>query len=189
MIVRILSCLSWCVLLVVVTGISCSAPPVDSPTDVQSKLAEWQKGVWISAAGTYSIYTDNHYFVVSFQGDTASPNIYVGVSQLAIHNRGLARKQTLRLRQLPGGQMSSFVESVFQEDNSEQPLLIDSTLFQPGVCNFKDGVLYDAVTEVGEDFILLATCNDDRIKLFSNGVSVYLPASGGEYYSYRVEKL
>lgn len=186
---RSISLLSSLVLLVAVTGISLSAPHGDSDADIQAKLTEWQKGVWISGTGTYTIYTDHHYFVVSFEGDTLSPNIYVGASQLAFHNRGMARKQNLRLRQLPGGEMSSFVEHVFQGDHSEEPMLIDSTLFKPGVCNIKDGIIYDAVTEAGEDFILLATCNDDRIKLFSNGVSVYLPASGGAYYSYRVEKL
>jgi hypothetical protein len=35
---------------------------------------------------------------------------------------------------------------------------------------------------------LLSTCNGDREKIFSNGISIYLPASGGEAYAYRVER-
>ncbi len=50
-------------------------------------------------------------------------------------------------------------------------------------------MIYDAVTEVTDEYILLATCNGDSEKIFANGVSVYMPASGGEFYSYRVEEM
>ncbi|SYZ72293.1 hypothetical protein TRIP_C20408 [Candidatus Zixiibacteriota bacterium] len=159
-----------------------------APGNVKSKLAEWRKGVWISGEGTYTIYTDNHYFVISFEGDTLRPNIYCGASQIAFTDKGTARKQVIRLRQNPGSTMNLFRELARQSDSTETPLAYDSTLFKPGACNIKDGVIYDAVTEVAADYILLSTCNGDKEKIYSNGVSVYLPAGGGEFNSYRIEK-
>ena len=154
----------------------------------KNKLAEWRKGVWIAGAGTFTIYTDNHYFVVSYEGDSASSNIYCGASQLIFHNKGIARKQLIRLRQNPGGNLYSFRERTFASDRTEAPLVIDPNLFTPGTCHIKNGIIYDAVTEVADDYIFLATCNGDKEKIYSNGVSVYLPAGGGEYYSNRIEK-
>ena len=43
---------------------SCSTPP----SDVKTKLAEWRKGVWILPDGSYTIYTDTHYFVLVASG-------------------------------------------------------------------------------------------------------------------------
>ncbi|NOY88398.1 MAG: hypothetical protein GXO93_03270 [FCB group bacterium] len=153
------------------------------------KLKEWQKGVWIQPDGSYTIYTDTHYFVVSLNGDSSHTNIYCGASQIEYHNKGMARKQVLRIRKFPQGNLTFYKNSVFQSDKTEKKLTIDSTLFSPGKCNIVDGIIYDAITEETDNYILLSTCNGDKEKIFSNGVSVYLPASGGEFYSYRVEKL
>jgi len=164
---------------------------VTGPTradDLRSKLAEWRTGVWISGGGTYTVYTDTHYFVLSFEGDTSSANLYFGVSQLAFHDKGMARKQVLRIRQLPGRDMKSFRKSIFEENRAETPLEIDTSLFIPGTCTIKDGVIYDAIMEVTDEYILLSTCNGDQEKIFANGVSVYLPRGGGEFYAYRVER-
>ena len=65
---------------------------------------------------------------------------------------------------------------------------IDDKLFSPGVCNIVDGIIYDSITEVTDTYILLSTCNGDREKIFANGVSVYLPADGGEAYAFRIEQ-
>ena len=157
-------------------------------TDIQTKLAEWRQGVWITGAGTYTIWTDSHYFVVSYEGDTASPNLYIGASQVRFHKKGIARQQVLRLRESPGGDRQMFRETAFQSDHTEAPMAFDSASFKPDVCNIIDGVIYDAVMEITDEYILLATCNGDKEKIFSNGVSVYMPAGGGEFHSYRVEK-
>jgi hypothetical protein len=173
-------------LYAVFIGCSGSTTP---DVSVRARLAEWRKGVWMAANGTYTIYTDSHYFVLSFGGDSSNPNTYVGASQLAYHNRGTARKQILRIRQPNGAPMSYYLGNGFADDHTEPPMVIDSMLFKPGVCNFKGGILYDAVTEVTDTSILLSTCNGDKEMIYSNGVSVYLPAGGGEAYSYRVERI
>jgi hypothetical protein len=48
-------------------------------------------------------------------------------------------------------------------------------------------VIYDSVEEETDEYILLATCNGDKEKIFSDGRSVYMPANGGEYWAYRIE--
>ncbi len=175
----------WAVLFVLAASVRCQ----DEPTSIQDRLAEWRRGVWISGAGTYTIWTDSHYFVVSYEGDTASPNLYIGASQVHFHDKGIARQQVLRLREAPGGDRRLFRETAFQSDHKEAPMVFDSSMFKPSICNIIDGVIYDAVIEATDEYILLATCNGDKEKIFSNGVSVYLPAGGGEFYSYRVEIL
>ncbi len=165
--------------------ISCSS----SPDDIGSKFAEWRKGVWILQDGSYAVYTDNHYFVIYASGDSAAANLYCGASQIEFHNKGMARKQVIRIRQFPGGELNFSKKSAHRPDNTETPLKIDTTLFAPNTCNIKDGIIYDSITEITDEYILLATCNGDKEKIFSNGVAVYLPAGGGEAYSYRVEKL
>lgn len=156
--------------------------------DVRSRLVEWRQGVWVSGSATYTIYTDSHYFVISCEGDTASPNLYVGASQIAYHEKGTARRQLVRLRGLPGSSPSFFRQLDFTAEHEEPALIYDTLLFVPGICNIKGGVIYDAVTEVTDSSILLSTCNGDKEIIYSNGVSVYLPASGGEAYSYRIEQ-
>ncbi len=153
------------------------------------KLAEWRKGVWISGSGTYTIYTDTHYFILSHDGDSTSPNLYFGASQVKFCKKGMARKQVIRLRQMPGRDMQLFKGLSFRPDHTEEPLSIDTSLFAPGRCNVKKGIIYDSITETTDEYILLATCNGDREKIFANGVAVYMPAGGGEFYSYRIEKL
>lgn len=152
------------------------------------RLADWLQGVWITGSGTFTVYTADHYFVISAEGDSASPNIYCGASQLKFCSKGMARKQTLRLRQVPSGEQTAWHEDIFTSEGSEVEFKIDTTLFQPGICNTVEGVIYDSITETTDEYILLATCNGDQIKVFASGVYVYLPKGGGEYKSYRVEK-
>ncbi len=73
-----------------------------------TKLAEWRKGVWISDSGGYTVYTDTHYFVLSYGGDSTSPNLYFGASQVKFCKKGMARKQVIRLRQSPGRDVQLF---------------------------------------------------------------------------------
>ena len=153
------------------------------------KLAEWRKGVWTSGSEGYTVYTDTHYFVLSYGGDSTSPDLYFGASQVKFCKKGMARKQVIRLRQAPGRDMQLFKDLSFRPDHTEEPLSVDTTLFTPGRCNVKKGIIYDSITETTDEYILLATCNGDREKIFSNGVAVYMPAGGGEFYSYRIEKL
>ncbi len=164
--------------------VACAQPNADN----LDRLREWRKGVWVSGSGTYTVYTDEHYFVVSVEGDSAMPNLYCGASQVRFHRRGIARQQVLRLRQAPGGEMHSFNWSAIQSDHSEAPLLMDTTLFVPGSCTLAEGVIYDAVMETTDEYILLSTCNGDKQKIFANGVAVYLPADGGAFYSYRISR-
>jgi hypothetical protein len=177
----------WYSILIIVifmlVGVSCSVPPMDTKT----KLAEWRKGVWLLGDGSYAIYTDTHYFVVMASGDSSSANIYCGASQVRYHNKGMARKQVIRVRQFPGSTLTWFKENVLGH-NAEIPLEIDTSQFAPNTCNIKDGIIYDSITEITKDYILLSTCNGDKEKIFSNGVSVYLPKDGGEFYSLRIER-
>ncbi|UCG61649.1 MAG: hypothetical protein JSV52_15280 [Candidatus Zixiibacteriota bacterium] len=161
----------------------------DTPDDVRQKLLEWRKGVWVSGGGTYTVWTAKHYFVISYTGDSTRPNVYFGASQVEFHSKGIARQQVVRYRKPPAGDVVAFRESNIRENHTEQPMATDTSLFTPGTCNIKDGIIYDAVTEVTDEYVLLATCNDDKVKLFSNGVEVYMPAGGGAFYSYRVEEL
>ncbi|MCK4225242.1 MAG: hypothetical protein KAX39_08670 [candidate division Zixibacteria bacterium] len=182
--------LDWifAVAILVFLAAPCSTPQVeevDKPTK-ENKLAEWRKGVWLLSDGSYAIYTDTHYFVVMVSGDTSSPNIYCGASQIQFHRKGMARKQVIRVRQLPGGELNLHKVNVLGH-NAEIPLKIDTTQFAPNTCNIKDGIIYDSITEVTDEYILLTTCNGDHEKIFSNGVCAYLPAGGGEFYSIRIE--
>jgi len=121
-------------------------------------------------------------------GDTSNANLYYGCSQVSYHGKGMTRHQVQRLRRFPGGDPTMFSKSVFTAENSETPYSPDTTLFDPEKCVIRDGIIYDAIIEINDTCILLATCNGDRVEIFSNGTSAYLPASGGEYYSYRVEE-
>jgi hypothetical protein len=180
----------WIGLVMIFVGLalSCSAPPIEeeTQTSVKDKLSEWRKGVWLLGDGSYAIYTDTHYFVVMVSGDSAAPNIYCGASQVVYHEKGMARKQIIRVRQLPGGDLVTFKENVLGH-NAEIPLEIDTTQFAPNTCNIRDGIIYDSITEVTDEHILLATCNGDKEKIFSDGTAAYLPADGGEFYSLRIE--
>ena len=121
-------------------------------------------------------------------GDTTNPNLYYGCSQVSYHEKGLTRHQVQRFRKSPGGDLTMFSENTLTVENGETPYSPDTTLFDPTKCVIQDGVIYDAIIEITDTYILLATCNEDREKIYSSGKSAYLPASGGEYYSYRVEE-
>ena len=171
-------------LMLVIIAFSCSLPPLDA----KDKLAQWRKGVWLSPDGSYTIYTGSHYFVLMASGDSTSANLYCGASQVRYHNRGMARKQIIRLRQMPGDSLQWFKENVVDK-NGEKPLQIDTTQFAPNTCNIKDGIIYDSITEITKDYILISTCNGDKEKILPNGVSIYMPKDGGEFYSYRIERI
>jgi hypothetical protein len=175
--------------LVLLASVSCSNSNIETKNESSevNKLEEWRKGVWLLGDGSYAIYTDDHYFVVMVSGDSASPNIYCGASQVVYHRKGMARKQVIRVRQYPGGELTTFKQNVLGH-NAEIPLVIDTTLFVPNTCNVKDGIIYDSITEETDEYILLATCNGDYEKIYANGTSAYLPAQGGEFYSIRIEK-
>lgn len=153
----------------------------------EEKIRQWRRGVWLLGDGSYAVYTDNHYFVVSASGDGAGSNIYCGGSSIRITGKGIARRQTLRIRKLPGGDLATFKEQSSASGSDEAALDLDMALFRPGSCNVQDGVIYDSVTEATDEYILLSTCNGDEEKIFSDGRSVYMPASGGEYWARRVE--
>jgi hypothetical protein len=181
-----LHCVSILVFLLLVVASCSSSIEEKAQGSDENRLAEWRKGVWLLGDGSYAIYTDTHYFVVMVSGDSTSPNIYCGASQVKFHRKGMARKQVIRVRQLPGGEMMTFKENVLAQ-NDEIPLQIDTTLFAPNACNIKDGIIYDSITEETDEYILLATCNGDYEKIFSDGKAAYLPAGGGEFYSVRIE--
>jgi hypothetical protein len=165
---------------------------LNSCRDVQKKaesnLEKWRKGVWISGNSTYTIYTDSHYFVISMEGDSSRANLYIGASQLGYFKQGMTRKQISRFRKYPGGDPVFFADKIFTENHNEQPLNADTSRFTPGTCNIVDGIIYDVIIEETDEYILLATCNGDKEKIYADGRSAYLPASGGEYFSYRIER-
>ncbi|MEW5700970.1 MAG: hypothetical protein AB1792_01900 [Candidatus Zixiibacteriota bacterium] len=159
------------------------------PTDVEEKLRTWQKGVWLNPGGTYTVWTDTHYFVVQGQRDGDSANVYCGASQVAFTDKGIARKQLVRVRKSPN---QSWYISTTPEDfdtlGMERPLAFDESKFKPGTCIIEKGIIYDAVDEVTPDYILLSTCGGDRIKLYREGIMEYLPSGGGAFRSIKIEK-
>lgn len=177
------------ILFAVMFSLAFAAPASSQSDDVATKLREWRKGVWLLPDGSYAIYTDSHYFVLVAGGDSSSPNLYCGASQVRYSPKGMARKQVMRMRQAPGRKPVFFVKNLFQTDHSEAAMAIDMALFTSGTCNIKDGIIYDSITEATDEYILLSTCNGDKEKIFSNGTSVYMPAGGGEAYAYRIERL
>jgi len=167
--------------------LSASALDAGQPGNAAEKLRSWQVGVWLSPGGTYTVWTETHYFVVQGGVIGDSANIYCGASQIAFTDKGVARKQIVRVRKTPGQDLYANTGDYFDSLGMEQPLVIDESKFKPGTCAYDKGILYDSIDSVGADFILMSTCGGDKIKLFSNGVSLYLPASGGEAKSVRVE--
>ncbi|HUU44194.1 MAG TPA: hypothetical protein VM118_00555 [Acidobacteriota bacterium] len=157
------------------------------PSNVAAKLRDWQKGVWVSGTGTYTVWTDTHYFVIQASPQGDSLNIYCGSSQVAYTDKGIARKQMIRVRKMPGQALFAGLTDAYDETGSEMPLVIDEINFKPGQCVQLEGVIYDSVDEIGDDYILMSTCNGDKIKLHNNGTSAFLPADGGEFWSVRIE--
>jgi hypothetical protein len=174
----------YLIMPLLVFALSCSHGREDRT--MAEKLREWRRGVWQLADGGYAIYTDEHYFVVSASGDSAQANIYCGASRIAFTEKGIARRQDLRIRKFPDGELA--VTKNPETAGGEEPALnVDMSQFSPGICTVHDGVIYDSVTEVTDLFILLATCNGDMEKIFSDGHSVYMPAAGGEFWAHRIE--
>ncbi|MBI5867597.1 MAG: hypothetical protein HZB43_04805 [candidate division Zixibacteria bacterium] len=171
-----------CVVLILAT-----ASHACQPGAIAEKLRTWQKGVWISSGGVYSIWTDTHYFVVQGNELQDSLNIYCGASQIEYTDKGIARSQVVRVRKTAGQALFAKTDDIFDSTGHERPLVIDETKFKPGTCAFDKGILYDSIDSLGTDFILMSTCGEDRIRLHSNGTSFYLRASGGEVVSVRVE--
>jgi hypothetical protein len=174
-------------ILIAGSTLSCTSPP-----STENKLRDWYRGVWLSKGGVFTVWTDTHYFVVSAYGDSTSANIYCGSSQVRFTGKGIARKQVVRIRQLPESALQIINDYSMYEEGAgstidEKPLEINMDLFEPGTCNVKEGIIYDSVTEETTDYILLSTCNGDQMKIFSDGRSLYLPAGGDENWSYRIE--
>lgn len=176
-----------CVALALFPLTSCATTPT-----LSERLRTMRTGVWLNASGVYTVWTDEHYFVVSASGDGSSTNVYCGASQIRFTDKGIARKQNVRLRQRGMGDPTIFTdESAFRKaaDGVEElPLKIDTGMFDPTTCVTEGGVIYDSISEVTGEYILLTTCDGDREKIFNDGRTVYLPASGGEYWSYRIER-
>lgn len=169
------------------------ANPCFSQSSTATKLQEWQRGVWLSSGGGYAVWTDTHYFVVwgSSEGDKAQ--VYCGSSRVRYTDKGIARHQNLRIRKTPNSELRIHEDySMYNESENgvvtEEPLEVDESHFSPGVCNIVNGVIYDSVTEETADFILLSSCNGDKLKLFSDGRSLYMSSDGSETWSYRIEK-
>lgn len=157
------------------------------PAGTGERLRDWRTGVWLLSDGSYAIYTDTHYFVVSVGGDSARTNLYCGASKILMTNGGMAREQRIRIRQMPGGTLEWFKNPESAGAETGIPSFNES-LFQPGTCTIADGVIYDSITEATDEYILLSTCNGDREKIFSDGRAVYLPSGGGEYWEIRIER-
>ncbi len=175
-------------MLIILLLLICAADSAwPEAAETRDKLRDWRTGVWLLADGSYTIYTDTHYFVISVSGDSSRTNLYCGASKVHFTDKGMARAQTMRIRQMPGGQLKWYKEAENTADIGLGIPNYDETLFKPGTCNIVNGVIYDSVTEVTDDYILLSTCNGDKEKIFSDGRSVYLPASGGEHWATRIE--
>ena len=132
---------------------------------IAERMKEWQKGVWTCGPGSFAVWTDRHYFVVSASPD--GDNVYCGRAEVRYTDEGIETHQTVRVRQQPGGSLQTFVET---SETPAQPIL-------------------HRVAEVGEDFVLFESCGGDRFRLRADGVEVYLPAQGGEVIWQRLERI
>jgi hypothetical protein len=177
------------VLIVVIVAVVAAAGQSDSAAD---RLRDMREGVWLSGGGTYTIWTREHYFVVSIAGDSTHPNIYCGGSQVAYTAKGIARRQNVRFRQMGKQAPVMFGDFALYKDVDSTietlPVPIDATLFDSSKCVIAEGVIYDCIIEETDEYILLASCGGDKVKLFADGREAYLPAGGGEFWSYRVER-
>jgi hypothetical protein len=159
----------------------------ENPLSIRTKLMEWRTGVWINSGG-YSIYTSTHYFIISANGNPKSPDAYCGASQLAFTDKGIAWQQNIRVRLSPISSPQIDFAPLVNKQNQELPMTIDQNQFRTKTCHSNNYILYSPVTEITENGITLQMCNGDSEKIFSDGRSVYLPAGGGEIWSYRIEK-
>ncbi len=171
---------------------ACFASPCLSQPSTAAKLHEWSRGVWLSVGGGYAVWTDNHYFVVWGSGEGTKAQLYCGSSRVLYTDKGIARHQNLRIRKTSNSDLRIAEDySMYTESEAggvvEEPLKIDLGLFTPGTCKIVEGVIYDSVTEETAEYILLSSCNGDRVKLFSDGRSLYMSSDGSETWSYRIE--
>lgn len=171
----------------------CFASSSSAQTSTADKLSEWQRGVWLSSDGAYTVWTATHYFVVWGSGEGSKAQVYCGSSRVRYTDRGIARHQNLRIRKTPKADLRiSQGYSMYSEPQDgrivEEPLEVDMAQFSPGTCNIVGGVIYDSVTEETSEYILLWSCNGDKIQLFSDGRSLYKSSDGNETWSYRIEK-
>ena len=170
----------------------CFANLCFSQPSTASKLREWKRGVWLSSGGGYSVWTDTHYFVVWGSGEGAKAQVYCGSSRVRYTDKGIARQQNLRIRKTPSSELriNEDYTMVSESENGgvvEAPLEIDMSQFSPGTCNIVEGVIYDSVTEETSEYILLSSCNGDKLQLFSDGRNLYKSSDGSETWSYRIE--
>ena len=153
------------------------ASPCFSEPSTATKLREWKRGVWLSSGGGYAVWTDTHYFVVWGSGEEGKAQVYCGSSRVRYTDKGIARHQNLRIRKTPSSELritddySMYTENE-DEGVAEEPLGVDMSQFSPGACNIVDGVIYDSVTEETSEYILLSSCNGDKLQIFSNGRSL-----------------
>ena len=166
---------------------SCSAQ-----TSTAEKLRDWRRGVWLSPGGGYAVWTATHYFVVWGSGEDSKAQVYCGSSRVQYTDMGIARHQNLRIRKTSNTELRiSDGYSMYSEPKDgrvvEEPLEVDMDQFSPGTGNMVGGVIYDSVTEETSEYILLSSCNGDKVQLFSDGRSLYKSSGGSETWSYRIE--
>jgi hypothetical protein len=133
--------------------------------NLADRFRQWRKGVWSCGPGSFAVYTDDHYLVVS--ADPDGSNVYCGRAEVRYTDDGIETRQTVRVRQRPDGELVTLVES---EVTPAQPTL-------------------HRVAEVGEDFILFDSCGGDRFRLQADGTETYMPAEGPEVVWRRIEML
>ena len=138
------------------------------------------------------VWTDTHYFVVWGTGEGDKAQVYCGSSRVRYTDKGIARHQNLRIRKTVGSELHIRDEYTMYPKSSdggvvEDPLEIDMRHFSPGTCNIVEGVIYDSVTEETPEYILLSSCNGDKIQIYSDGRSLYKSSDGSETWSYRIE--
>ncbi len=180
------------VVWIAVAMAACFVDPVSAQISTAEKIHDWQRGVWLSSDGGYAVWTDTHYFVVWGSGDGAESQVYCGSSRVRYTDKGIARNQNLRIRKTRNAELRITTGySMYGEPENghvaEEPLAIDMNQFTPGKCNIVDGVIYDSVTEETTEYILLSSCNGDKMQLFSDGRSLYKSSDGSETWSYRIE--
>lgn len=145
----------------------------------------WAKGVWLFENSSYMVVTDSHYFVITASGDTTNPLIYCAASQLAFTPKGMVHAERLFAAHRPEGEDELYRAAQL---DGELPLSVDTSLFVSGKSVGVNDVWYDAIIELTDDYVLLATNNGDKAKFYKDGRAVYMPKAGGEFVSYKVEQ-
>lgn len=174
--------------------VACLASPCFSQPSTATRLREWYRGVWLSPGGGYAVWTDTHFFVVWGSADGDKSQVYCGSSRVRYTDKGIVRHQNLRIRQTASSklQITEDYSMYYESDDDglvEKSLAVDMGQFRPGVCNIVEGVIYDSVAEETSEYILLASCNGDKVQLFSDGRQLYRSSDGRETWWYRIETL